>query len=70
LHGGDLIKFNIVDDIIPEPLGGAHRDPEEVAGHLKTALLKYFKKASSLSPSELLNARYKKYRSIGEFIEK
>ena len=70
LHGEDLEKFNIVDEILPEPLGGAHRAPEEVAQLLKTALLKYFKKASSLSTQELLDARYKKYRAIGEFIEK
>jgi len=70
LHGEDLIKFNIVDEIISEPLGGAHREPQEVAADLKAALLKYFKKAMTLSPKELLDSRYKKYRSIGEFIEK
>jgi acetyl-CoA carboxylase carboxyl transferase subunit alpha len=70
MHGEDLIKFNIVDEIIPEPLGGAHRDPQEVAGALKAALLKHFKKVLSLSPKELLDARYKKYRQIGEFVEK
>jgi acetyl-CoA carboxylase carboxyl transferase subunit alpha len=69
LHGEDLIKFKIVDEIIPEPLGGAHRDPQEVADHLKEALIKYLKKVSALSPQELLDARYKKYRDIGEFIE-
>ena len=51
-------------------MGGAHRNPQEVAQLLKTALLKYFKKASSLSVKELLDARYEKYRSIGEFVEK
>ena len=69
LHGEDLIKFKIVDEIIPEPLGGAHREPQEVATALKTAIMKYFKKAASLSTQELLDARYKKYRDIGEFIE-
>ena len=69
LHGEELIKFKIVDEIIPEPLGGAHRDPEAVGLNLKTALLKYFKKASTLEIQELLDARYKKYRDIGEFIE-
>jgi len=70
LHGEELIKFKIVDEIIPEPLGGAHRDPQEVALRLKAAVLKYFKKAASLTTKELLDARYKKYRDIGEFIEK
>jgi len=70
LHGEHLEKFGIVDEIIPEPLGGAHRDPEEIAARLKAALIKFLKKASALSPQELLDARYKKYRDIGEFIEK
>jgi len=69
MHGEDLIKFKIVDEIIPEPLGGAHRDPQEVALNLKAALLKYFKKAAALSADEILDARYKKFREIGEFIE-
>jgi acetyl-CoA carboxylase carboxyl transferase subunit alpha len=70
LHGEELIKFNIVDEIIPEPLGGAHRDPQATADLLKAALLKYFKKASTLSPKDLLDSRYQKYRNIGEFVEK
>jgi len=69
MHGEDLIKFKIVDEIIPEPLGGAHRDPQEVALNLKAALLKYFKKTAALSAEEILDARYKKFREIGEFIE-
>ena len=69
LHGEDLIKFKIVDEIIPEPLGGAHRDPLEVAQRLKASLLKYFKKVSTLTTQDLLDARYKKYRDIGEFVE-
>ena len=70
LHGEHLIKFGIVDEIIPEPLGGAHRNPAEIASALKTVLVKHLKKLSSLSPEALLEARYKKYRAIGEFIEK
>ncbi len=70
LHGEDLIKFNIVDEIIPEPLGGAHRDPQETALQLKSALAKFLKKALGQSAEELLEARYKKFRDIGEYIEK
>jgi acetyl-CoA carboxylase carboxyl transferase subunit alpha len=69
LHGEDLIKLKIVDEIIPEPLGGAHREPQEVADLLKEALVKYLKKVSASSPQDILAARYKKYRDIGEFIE-
>ncbi len=70
LHGEHLIKFGIVDEIIPEPVGGAHRNPAEIAAVLKTVLVKHLKKLSSLSQEALLEARYKKYRAIGEFTEK
>ncbi len=63
----DLIEFGIVDEIIPEPPGGAHRDAEVVAGNLKKAILKYIKQLSALSIEELLNSRYDKFRKIGEF---
>ena len=69
LHGEDLIKFNIVNEIIPEPLGGAHRSPEEAALNLKMGLVKAIKKLSGVATHELLDARYKKFRSIGNFIE-
>ena len=69
LHGEDLIKFGIVDEIIPEPLGGAHRNVEETAANLKAALLKQLKKLLNLSSEDLLDARYKKYRNIGQFVE-
>ncbi len=70
MHGEHLIKFGIVDEIIPEPLGGAHRNPAEISANLKTVLVKHLKKLSSLSQEALLEARYKKYRAIGEFTEK
>jgi acetyl-CoA carboxylase carboxyl transferase subunit alpha len=70
LHGEDLIKHHVVDEIIPEPRGGAHRNPEEIAANLKSALLKNLKKLNSLSTKELLESRYNKYREIGEFTEK
>ncbi len=69
LHGEDLQKFGIVDDIIPEPLGGAHRDMAATAASLKSALLKHLKKLTSLDPQTLLDQRYAKYRAIGDFIE-
>lgn len=70
MYGEDLIKFAIVDEIVREPLGGAHRNPEETAANLKSALLKQLKNFSSLSEADLLQARYKKYRNIGKFVEK
>lgn len=70
LHGENLKEFGIVDEIIEEPVGGAHRDPQEMALALKASLLKHIKKLISLSPETLLEQRYKKFRSIGEFVDK
>ena len=70
LHGEELIKHGIVDEIIPEPQGGAHRNHEETAEHLKEALGKHLKKLNALSIPKLLDHRYDKFRQIGQFIEK
>ena len=70
LHGEDLIKFGVVDEIIPEPLGGAHRNHEESGANLKSSILKNLKKLSNLSTPKLLQNRYEKFRSVGQFIEK
>ena len=63
----DLAKFGVIDDVIPEPLGGAHRDHREMGNTLKTYLLRYLRELRSLSPSELLEARYQKFRRMGVF---
>ncbi len=70
INGEDLVKFGIVDEIVPEPCGGAHRDPEKVAGTLKKIILKHLKQLSSLSTDDLLQTRYEKFRKIGEFTTK
>ena len=67
ITGEDLLKFGIVDEVIPEPPGGAHHDPEEVAKNFKKILLKYLKELSALPKEKLLEARYQKFRKIGEF---
>lgn len=70
LHGEHLQKFGIVDEIIAEPLGGAHRNYEATALNLKAALLKHLKKLTALEIEKLTENRYQKYRNIGEYIEK
>lgn len=65
-----LLKFGIVEEEIPEPLGGAHRNPSAVATDLKKAILKHIKQLSALSKRDLLENRYQKFRKIGEFVEK
>jgi acetyl-CoA carboxylase carboxyl transferase subunit alpha len=67
LTGEHLIKFGIVDEIIPEPLGGAHQDPQAVANVLKVSLLTQLHRLRGLSGQQLADARYERFRKIGEF---
>ena len=69
LTGKHLMKFGIVDDIIPEPPGGAHHDPHSVAKIIKKIILKAIKELSAKSNEELLEDRYNKFRRIGVFLE-
>jgi acetyl-CoA carboxylase carboxyl transferase subunit alpha len=65
LTAQDLLKMGLIDEIIPEPLGGAHRNPEETAGNLKNTLKKYLKELRAESKEDLLKARYQKFRNMG-----
>jgi acetyl-CoA carboxylase carboxyl transferase subunit alpha len=69
LTARDLQRFGIIDDIIEEPLGGAHRDHREMAKTLKTYLLRYLRELRPLTIPELLDARYQKFRRMGVFLE-
>ncbi len=66
----DLKKFEVIDSIIPEPVGGAHRNPAEVAENIKNTLKTCLSELTKLSPEEISNQRYEKYRKIGKFLEK
>ena len=65
----DLLRFGIVDEVIPEPLGGAHRDHREAAASLKTYLIHTVRQLKELPVDELLDRRYDKYRKIGVFFD-
>lgn len=65
----DLYKMEIVDDIIPEPIGAAHNNPEEMARTLKDTIVKYIDELQAIPIDELVENRYKKYRKIGCFVE-
>jgi acetyl-CoA carboxylase carboxyl transferase subunit alpha len=67
LTAKDLARFGVIDDIIPEPLGGAHRDHREMANTLKTYLLRYLRELTPLAIEELLEGRYQKFRRMGFF---
>ncbi|MGQ4647188.1 acetyl-CoA carboxylase carboxyl transferase subunit alpha [Lyngbya aestuarii] len=65
----DLKSFGILDQILPEPLGGAHTDPLGAASVLKESLLQNLGELNQLTPGELRELRYQKFRSIGVFTE-
>lgn len=65
LTGQDLLKMGIIDEVIPEPLGGAHRDAQKTALNIKEAILRNFKELRLLDKEALLKLRYKKFRSMG-----
>jgi len=65
----DLLKFGIVDEVIDEPLGGAHRDHRKMATLLKASLSEALKKLSDVPEDQLLERRYQKFRKIGMFEE-
>ncbi len=65
LTGADLLKMGIIDEVIPEPLGGAHRDPQKMAQNIKDALNKHLKFLKTQNKDKLLEARYQKFRVMG-----
>jgi acetyl-CoA carboxylase carboxyl transferase subunit alpha len=65
----DLLRLGVIDGIIPEPVGGAHRDWEGAAGNLREALREHLRLLASMSPDDLVADRYEKFRKIGVFEE-
>jgi len=65
----DLFEFKLVDEIVPEPLGGAHIDPATTMANLKEALARHLEQLRQLPVEELLRQRYAKFRSFGHFLE-
>lgn len=65
LTAKDLLGLGVIDEVVPEPLGGAHRAPEEMAIAVKEAIKRLLKELAGLSKEELLELRYKKFRKMG-----
>lgn len=63
----DLYELGIVDEIIPEPIGAAHNNPEEMAKILKETIVRYIEELQAIPIDKLIENRYKKYRKIGCF---
>ena len=64
-----LLKLGVVDDVIEEPLGGAHRDHHQMASRLKNYLSRTLDQLLKRSPEELANDRYEKFRRMGTYLE-
>ena len=65
----DLLEFDIIDEEIPEPLGGAHTDYAEVTNNMKSSIMNALDELSKKSSEELRNERYNKFRKMGRFTE-
>jgi acetyl-CoA carboxylase carboxyl transferase subunit alpha len=65
-----LLELGLVDEVVPEPLGGAHTDMKAMAGTLHKHLLKHLEQLLALPGVERLQRRYRKFRSFGHYLEK
>src|ERR1700719_217258 len=69
LTAQDLMGLGVVDEIVPEPEGGAHRDPDLAAANLGAAVRQNLERISSLPIEELMRNRYEKFRKLGKYTE-
>ena len=69
LNAANLKELGVVDEVIPEPLGGAHNDPDAAAASLKDAFQRHLAVLVDQPVNELLDARYDRYRALGEYRE-
>jgi acetyl-CoA carboxylase carboxyl transferase subunit alpha len=65
----DALELGLIDEVIPEPLGGAHRDTETTAASIKEAVTRHVRELNKLSVSRLRALRYEKLRALGRFTE-
>ncbi|MDD5019860.1 MAG: acetyl-CoA carboxylase carboxyltransferase subunit alpha [Candidatus Omnitrophica bacterium] len=69
LTAQDLLRFGVIDEIIKEPLGGAHHDPEDAAKNIKACAKKHLVELMKLPKDELTDLRYRKFRHMGHVLE-
>ena len=69
VNAASLEKLGVIDEVIPEPLGGAHHDPKQSAAALKYSLQKHLNDLRGLPPAKLLDTRYERYRHLGAYEE-
>jgi acetyl-CoA carboxylase carboxyl transferase subunit alpha len=64
-----LKALGLIDKIVNEPVGGAHRDPKQMAAYLKRALVDALRQVSDMKPKELLQRRYERLQANGRFTD-
>ena len=69
LNASDLVKMGIVDGVVPEPPGGAHRNPDAAAANLQSAVTAALRELGGIPIDRLVQQRYEKFRKIGVFQE-
>lgn len=69
LTAADLYDLGVIDEIIPEPPGGAHADPDGTAETLRTTLIRHVAEIERLEPRDRIARRAEKYRAMGQFLE-
>ena len=65
LDASSLLELKIIDEVVPEPMGGAHREPQEAAQTLEAAIVGALERTATLPLEELLEKRYEKFRQVG-----
>ncbi len=63
----EIFKFKIIDEIIPEPKGGAHRNWDEASFNLKKAILNHLTELNLMSEKQIIDQRNEKFRHMGDF---
>ena len=69
LTAQDLLRFKIIDEIIPEPSGGAHMDAEQTAKNISDKVMETLEELKAKTPGKLIEERYKRLKRIGSFVE-
>ncbi len=69
LTAQDLLRFKLIDEIVPEPLGGAHLDPDATGEALRAALVRHMNELRKVRPEKLVRRRAEKYSAMGVFTE-
>ncbi len=69
LTADDLFRLGVIDEVVKEPPGGAHRDPSQIAASVKEAVQRHYEELARTTVGELCQKRYERFRKMGEFFD-